>query len=46
MDEVPCKETIILVQAIINGETELDISVLTSRIELGLEVKPGMKYHM
>lgn len=33
LDEAPCKETITLAQAVINGETELDISI---RVELNL----------
>lgn len=36
----------ILIQATINGETELDISTFKSRIELNLIAKLGLKYHV
>lgn len=46
LDEVLCKETMILIQAIVNGETEQDISTFKSRIELNLVAKLGLKYHV
>lgn len=36
----------ILIQAIVNGETEQDISTFKSRIELNLVAKLGLKYHV